>query len=35
MPAAFTAIIGTVTVYGLASGPVARRLGLTGGRPAT
>jgi NhaP-type Na+/H+ or K+/H+ antiporter len=32
VPAAFTAIIGTVIVYGLASGPVARRLGLTGGR---
>ncbi|QDV38646.1 cation:proton antiporter [Tautonia plasticadhaerens] len=32
VPAAFTAIIGTVIVYGLASGPLARRLGLTGGR---
>lgn len=32
VPAAFTAIIGTVIVYGLASGPVARKLGLTGGR---
>jgi NAD(P)-dependent dehydrogenase (short-subunit alcohol dehydrogenase family) len=32
VPAAFTAIIGTVIVYGLASGPVARRLKLTGGR---
>lgn len=32
VPAVFTVIIGTVIVYGLASVPVARRLGLTGGR---
>jgi NhaP-type Na+/H+ or K+/H+ antiporter/Trk K+ transport system NAD-binding subunit len=31
-PAAFAAIIGTVTVYGLIAGPAARRLGLTGAR---
>jgi NhaP-type Na+/H+ or K+/H+ antiporter len=31
-PAAFVAIIGTVTFYGLVAGPAARRLGLTGGR---
>lgn len=32
VPAVFTVIIGTVVVYGLASVPLARRLGLTGGR---
>ena len=32
VPTAFTAIIGTVTVYGLASGRAARRLGLAGAR---